>query len=112
MHFPITPSVYVNNGQTEGKIGASVLIPDQLIKAVQINYSLSPLDAIPEAFLMTYRYSSSTLKMIGQMLGGKASLENLSGPNQYCSVRRTISQHGFGAFFKVSWFNQRQFRCS
>jgi regulator of sigma E protease len=100
MHFPITPSVQNNNGQAEGRIGASVLIPEQLIKSAQINYSLSPLDAIPEAFLTTYRYSSSTLKMIGQMLGGKASLENLSGPISIAQYAGQSANMGLVHFLK------------
>lgn len=64
----------------DGKIGASVQIPENLLKSFQVHYSLSPLAAIPQAFSTTYNYSTSTLKMMGQMFAGKASLENLSGP--------------------------------
>lgn len=76
----ITPKSVQAEGKAEGKIGASVHIPEELMKAITVEYSLSPWAAIPVAMESTYNYSATTLKMMGKMLIGKASVENLSGP--------------------------------
>ena len=80
MPLTITPKSVPVEQKTEGKIGASVFVPEDLIKSVSIEYSLSPLKAIPVAFETTWYYAASTLKMMGKMLIGRASVENLSGP--------------------------------
>ncbi|MGZ8190295.1 MAG: RIP metalloprotease RseP [Methylococcaceae bacterium] len=76
----ITPKSVQAEQKTEGKIGASVYVPEDLLKSITVEYSLSPLAAIPVAVETTYHYSVSTLRMMGKMLIGKASVENLSGP--------------------------------
>ncbi|MEY2665894.1 MAG: hypothetical protein RLZZ384_65 [Pseudomonadota bacterium] len=84
----------------EGKIGASVQVPESLIKSFQIHYSLSPFDAVPAAFNMTYNYSASTIKMMGQMFAGKASLENLSGPISIAQYAGQSADMGLVHFLK------------
>jgi regulator of sigma E protease len=84
----------------DGKIGASVKIPENLLKSFQVHYSLSPLAAIPQAFSTTYNYSTSTLKMMGQMIVGKASLENLSGPISIAQYAGQSADMGLVHFLK------------
>jgi regulator of sigma E protease len=84
----------------EGKIGAGVKIPENLLKSFQVHYSLSPLAAIPQAFSTTWNYSTSTLKMMGQMFAGKASLENLSGPISIAQYAGQSADMGFVHFLK------------
>lgn len=84
----------------DGKIGASVQIPENLLKSFQVHYSLSPLAAIPQAFSTTYHYSTSTLKMMGQMFVGKASLENLSGPISIAQYAGQSAEMGLVHFLK------------
>ena len=76
----ITPQAVTVDQKLEGKIGASVHIPEALIQSMTAEYVLSPWAAIPEAFAITYRYSWATLKVMGKMIVGRASVENLSGP--------------------------------
>ncbi|MDD5633540.1 MAG: RIP metalloprotease RseP, partial [Methylococcales bacterium] len=68
----ITPKSVQAGQKTEGKIGASVFVPEDLIKSLSVEYSLSPLAAIPVALETTWSYASTTLKMMGKMLIGKA----------------------------------------
>lgn len=84
----------------EGKIGASVKIPEELRHFFQVHYSLSPLAAIPQAFSTTWYYSTSTLKMMGQMFVGKASLENLSGPISIAQYAGQSAEMGLVHFLK------------
>ena len=96
----ITPKSVQNEQKTEGKIGASVLVPEDLIKSFSVQYSLSPLAAIPAAFETTWNYSSATLKMMGKMLIGQASVKNLSGPISIAEYAGQSAEMGFVPFLK------------
>jgi regulator of sigma E protease len=100
MALPITPASMTAEGKTEGKIGASVHMPDDLLKSMTVEYSLSPLEAIPAAFKTTYEYSAVTLKMMGKMLIGKASVKNLSGPISIAQVAGKTASMGLVYFIK------------
>ncbi|MDD5580898.1 MAG: RIP metalloprotease RseP [Methylobacter sp.] len=96
----ITPKSVEAEGKTEGKIGASVYVPEELMKSISVEYSLSPLAAIPVAIESTYRYSATTLKMMGKMLIGKASVENLSGPLSIAQFAGQSASMGLVHFLK------------
>ena len=96
----ITPKSVQVEQKTEGKIGAAVLVPEDLLKSVTVEYALSPMDAIPIAFETTGYYSSATLKMMGRMLLGKASVENLSGPISIAQYAGQSATMGLVAFIK------------
>ncbi|MDP1771566.1 MAG: RIP metalloprotease RseP [Methylobacter sp.] len=96
----ITPKSVKIGDQTEGKVGASVHIPEELIKLVSVEYSLSPLSAIPVALETTYYYSVTSLKMMGKMLIGKASVDNLSGPISIAQYAGQSATMGLVPFLK------------
>ena len=98
--LPITPKSEQVGEETEGKIGASVLMPEGLLKSMTAEYSLSPLEAIPVAFKTTYDYSMMTLKMMGKMLIGKASVKNLSGPISIAQIAGQSANMGMVHFIK------------
>jgi len=100
MPISITPKAEKVGEKTEGKIGAGVLVPEELIKSITVERALSPIDAIPAAFKTTYFYCTSTLKMMGRMLIGKASVENLSGPISIAQYAGQSADMGFVAFIK------------
>lgn len=88
------------DGSEIGKIGAGVYISQELKDSLQVEYSLSPLEAIPAAFEKTWFYSFSTLKMIGKMFIGAASVDNLSGPISIAQYAGQSAEMGFTAFLK------------
>ena len=96
----ITPKGVQSEQKTEGKIGASVFVPDELIKSLSVEYSLSPLKAIPVALETTWYYAYTTLKMMGKMLIGKASVENLSGPISIAQYAGQSAEMGLVHFIK------------
>ena len=98
--LPITPKSEQSGAETEGKIGASVAMPEGLMKSMMVEYSLPPLDAIPVAFKTTYDYSIMTLKMMGKMLIGKASVKNLSGPISIAQIAGQSASMGLVYFIK------------
>jgi len=97
----LTPRrVEQEDGKVIGKIGAGVDIPKDLLNSLQVEYSLSPIAAIPAAFQKTWFYAISTLKMIGKMFVGTASVDNLSGPISIAQYAGQSAQIGFTAFLK------------
>jgi regulator of sigma E protease len=96
----ITPKSVEVEQKTEGKIGASVNMPEELMNSMLVEYSLSPLKAIPAAIETTYYYSVTTLKMMGKMLIGRASVENLSGPISIAQYAEQSASMGFVPFIK------------
>lgn len=88
----------------EGKIGASPYVPDSFLNAIKTTYALPPLAAIPVAFENTYYYATTTLKMMGKMLVGKASVENLSGPISIAQLAGKTASMGLVYFLKFLAF--------
>lgn len=100
MPIVITPKKVQSEQKTEGKIGASVFVPEELIKSVSVEYSLAPFAAIPVAFKTTYYYAYTTVKMMGKMLIGKASVKNLSGPISIAEYAGQSASMGLVHFLK------------
>ena len=71
----VTPEVRQEGGQSVGRIGAYVGAPPAM---VTVRYG--PLDGLWNGALRTWQVSVLTLKMMGKMVIGEASLKNLSGP--------------------------------
>jgi regulator of sigma E protease len=99
-HLSITPRKEGVEGKSVGKIGAGVDIPKDLMNNLRVNYSLSPWAAIPVAFEKTGFYCISTLKMMGKMFVGSASVENLSGPISIAQYAGQSADMGLTAFLK------------
>jgi regulator of sigma E protease len=100
MPLTITPKAVPVEKNTKGKIGAKPFVPEGLIKSMSVDSALSPIDAIPAAFKLTYFYCTSTLKMMGKMLIGKASVKNLSGPISIAQYAGQSAEMGFVAFIR------------
>ena len=83
-----------------GKIGASVLVPEELINAMQVKYRLGVIPALFAAVEKTWDYSTMTLKMIGRMIIGKASVDNLSGPISIAQYAGQSASMGLVQFLK------------
>lgn len=96
----LTPKAVQVEQQTEGKIGASVFVPEHLSQSMSVDYRLSPIDAIPEAFNTTYYYAITTLKMMAKMFVGKADMENLSGPISIAQYAGQSANMGLVPFIK------------
>ncbi len=73
--FDVTPAVAKEGALWVGKIGAYVGSSPEW---VQVRYGA--LEGLGRGFVKTWEISALTLRMIGKMLIGQASLKNLSGP--------------------------------
>ncbi|HEX7438537.1 MAG TPA: RIP metalloprotease RseP [Caldimonas sp.] len=75
LEFTVTPAVVVENG---ARIGRIEVYPGQPPEMVTVRYGA--IDGLTKAFSQTWDMSTLTLKMLGKMVIGQASLKNLSGP--------------------------------
>jgi regulator of sigma E protease len=86
-----------------GRIDAYVGAPPEMVKV-----QLGPIDGLLQGVQRTWDVSALTLKMLGRMLIGEASLKNLSGPLTIAdfagqSVQQGLSYYlGFLALVSVS----------
>ncbi|MGB4360638.1 MAG: RIP metalloprotease RseP [Rhodoferax sp.] len=75
LQLNVTPRVVQENGQAMGRIGAYVGAPPE-----QVLVRYGALDGSWQALVKTWDVSVLTLKMMGRMLIGEASIKNISGP--------------------------------
>ena len=75
IEFDIKPHLVQEAGLAIGRIGAYVGAPPEF---VTVRYG--PIDGLWNAVVHTWEVSSLSLRMIGNMVIGEASLKNLNGP--------------------------------
>ncbi|WP_312760512.1 RIP metalloprotease RseP [Pulveribacter sp.] len=75
LELPVTPDVADEVGRPIGRIGAYVGAPPEML---QVRYG--PLEGFALGARRTWEVSVLTLRMMGRMVIGQASIKNLSGP--------------------------------
>ncbi len=76
----LVPKAVALGDRTIGRVGLAPARPDALLARYQVTYRLGPLEALPAAVVRTWDFSVLTLKVMGRILTGQASVKNLSGP--------------------------------
>ena len=76
----ITPLTRQNGNEPEGYIGAYADRPESITERFVTYVSYGPVEAVGEAIVKTVDMSVLTLRVMGKMLVGEASVENISGP--------------------------------
>ena len=103
MDLVVTPAVVVDNGS---RVGRLELFPGQAPEMTSVRYG--PIEGLTSAATQTWQMSVLTIKMLGKMIIGQASLKNLSGPVTIAdyagqSVRLGLAYYlGFLAVVSVS----------
>ena len=103
LELAVTPTLVTEAGEKVGRIG---VLPGQPPEMVTVQYGA--FDGLSRAVTQTWQMSALTLKMLGKMLIGQASLKNLSGPLTIAdyagqSVRLGLAYYlGFLAIVSVS----------
>jgi regulator of sigma E protease len=81
LFLEVTPAeIKGEDGESYGRIGAGVEVPQDLMDDYQAIVRYGPLDALGHAVLKSWDLSVLMLKMLGKMLLGEVSVKNLSGP--------------------------------
>ncbi|MEO7056352.1 MAG: RIP metalloprotease RseP [Caldimonas sp.] len=103
LELVVTPAVVVADGK---RIGRLEVFPGQPPAMVSVRYGV--FEGLTTAVTQTWQMSALTVKMLGKMLIGQASLKNLSGPVTIAdyagqSVRLGLAYYlGFLAVVSVS----------
>jgi regulator of sigma E protease len=99
VNLSLTPQAVKEDGATVGRIGAYVRLQDNAQHArmrVVVRYGL--LGAMPVALGKTWEMTALTLRTLGKMVTGSASIENLSGPISIARYAGQSAALGFSAF--------------
>ncbi|MBK6744479.1 MAG: RIP metalloprotease RseP [Hydrogenophilales bacterium] len=95
----VTPeSVKDTQGIGIGRIGAGPKVDPAIFEKLQIERSYGPLEGMRQALSKTWDLSAFSLKMLGRMIVGEASLKNLSGPITIADFAGKSAEAGLAAF--------------
>ena len=101
----LTPDAVQDKGETIGRIGAYVRLPDDdQHDTMRVVVRYGPLEAAPVALGKTWEMSLLTLRTLWKMITGRASVENLSGPisiAQYAGQSAVIGLAAFLGFLAI-----------
>ena len=87
--LPVTARIVQADGGPVARLGIGFL--HEVVSA-------SPLEAIQRGALQTWRQASSSLRMFGRMLTGRASTKGLGGPGTIAEVASSSAHQGFIPF--------------
>ena len=102
----ITPRKKQADGEIFGFIGVQNLIeiPQSIREEMAVVEQYGPLSAMRESLDKTWRMSWLTLRVLGKLLIGEASVKNLSGPitiAQYAGITARIGLEQFLGFLAI-----------
>lgn len=86
----VLPDRYDDNGVTVGRIGVSLGVSKEM---VTIRYGV--WSSLNYGLRTTWKFSTLTLELMGKMLVGKASVQNLSGPLTIAQVAGKAAHRGW-----------------
>jgi regulator of sigma E protease len=100
----LTPEALLTEEGTIGRVGAMVRTPADIDDLSRMTLRYGPLAAIGQGMVKTWDMTLFTTKMMGRMVIGQASLENISGPitiAQYAGQTASISLAAFLSFMAL-----------
>ncbi|WP_460481128.1 RIP metalloprotease RseP [Comamonas humi] len=90
LNVDVQPRPFVDGETAVGRVGAYIGAP---VAVVQVRYGL--WEGLEKGAVRTWELSSLTLRMLGKMLIGQASLQNISGPLTIAEYAGKSAQIGF-----------------
>jgi len=95
LQLNVTPTPVIDGkGETQGKIGVSLFVDSDLLDQYRAEWKFGPIDAMGAAAQKSWEIGTLTLKMIGEMITGRASVDNLSGPITIARYAKTSADAG------------------
>lgn len=96
----ITPKIRTEKGESYGFIGVMnrIEIPESVRQQMAVIERYGPVDALGESLDKTWRMSWLTLKVLGKLVVGEASVKNLSGPITIARYAGISARVGFEQF--------------
>ncbi len=86
------------DGETIGRIGAGVRVPEDLFADAVTKQQYGPLAAVGAAVSKTWEMSSVTVSLLFRMLTGDVSPRNISGPINIAQAAGYTASAGLAAF--------------
>ncbi len=80
IELTLTPEPFDVGEQTVGRIGVMETQSQTLSSKAQVTVKYPPIQAFGEALVRTWDMSILTIRMLGKLVVGQASLDNISGP--------------------------------
>ena len=80
MDLTVVPEATEQGGRRVGLAGLRLKVDPEAMQRIAITVRSGPIDALGQGVRKTWELSTFTLKMLGRMITGDASLKNLSGP--------------------------------
>ena len=93
IELTITPRLVREGDRGVGRIDAFIGTPPELVRV-----QFGPIEGLSQGLARTWEVSALTVKMIGRMLIGQASLKNLSGPLTIADVAGQSVQQGLAYY--------------
>jgi regulator of sigma E protease len=100
LEIEVTPLRTMLDGLEVGRIGAGVDRGNDPMDGYRVEVRYGPLDALGQGLRKTYDMSHLMLRVMGQMLVGRASVENLSGPISIAETAGRTASYGLDYFVK------------
>jgi regulator of sigma E protease len=101
LSLELTPArVSDEEGQTIGRIGASVTVPPDLLDDYRAEIRYGPMAAVGHSLQKTWDLSLLMLRMLGKMVVGEVSVKNLSGPISIADSAGKSASYGATYFLK------------
>lgn len=100
MRLELVPRAINGADGPVGRIGAGVQLPDDFGEEYRSVMRLDPLSAVGAAAQHTYEMTTMMLRVIGRMLIGESSVQNLSGPITIADTAGKMASHGFEQFIE------------
>jgi regulator of sigma E protease len=106
IELALTPRSRTEGGETYGYIGVRnrIDIPESVRREMMVTERYGPLQGIVEAVDKTWRMTWLTLRVLGKLVTGEASVRNLSGPitiAHYAGVSARIGLEPFFGFLAI-----------
>ena len=76
----LTPEATDSNGRRVGVVGLRLRVDPAIAAALGVTVRYGPVDALVQGAQKTFELSVFTVKMLGRILVGEASVRNISGP--------------------------------
>lgn len=102
--FPVQLDAVGDGKLSIGRVGAVPQIDEALLAAHRVEVRYNPLAAFVQGVKRTWDMSILTLRFMGKMITGQASLDNVSGPitiAQYAGVSALIGVSAFLGFLGI-----------
>ncbi len=102
----LTPNSKQDDGETIGYIGVKnvVVIPETVRQEMRSLEKYGVFESVAESINKTWQMSALTLKVLGKLVIGEASLKNLSGPitiAKYAGLSASIGAEQFFSFLAI-----------